>query len=193
MGEMETTSRQRARRGEIQKTILRTVAAAGVLSVALLAPNALKMLKPFGANLIGRKKEIIIASRKRLVVQGLLEYAPNKLLKLTEQGKKRLRELELHDYSLKKPKRWDGKWRVLIFDIKEERRPLRNKIRRTLAVIGFIRLQDSVWVYPYDCEDLITLLKADFKVGKDLLYLIVDSIENDQWLKKHFGVGQSLH
>lgn len=189
MGKMEAESHRRARRGEIQKIILGTVAVAGVLSVALLAPNALKILKVFGVNSIGRKKEIITASRKRLVAHGLLEYTPNKLLKLTEQGKKRLRELELRDYKLKKPKRWDKKWRVLIFDIKEERRPLRDKIRRTLDVIGFIRLQDSVWVYPYECEDLITLLKADFKVGKDLLYLIVDSIENDRWLKEHFGIG----
>ena len=188
MGKMETVSRRRAWRGEIQKIILGTVAAAGILSVALLAPNALRMLKVFGINSAGRKKEIITASRKRLVAQGLLEYTPNGFLKLTKQGERKLRELELHDYKFKKPKHWDKKWRVLIFDIKEERRPLRTKIRRTLTAIGFVRLQDSVWVYPYDCEDLITLLKADFKVGKDLLYLIVDSIENDQWLKKHFGI-----
>jgi hypothetical protein len=44
-----------------------------------------------------------------------------------------------------------------------------------------------VWVYPYDCEDLITLLKADFKIGKDLLYVITESIENDKWLRQSFG------
>lgn len=185
---MEAESRRRARRGEIQKIILGTVAAAGVLSVALLAPNALKMFKVFGVGSNRRGKEIIYTSRKKLVASGLLEYASNGFLAVTKQGKKKLQELELRDYKLKKPKRWDKKWRVLIFDIKEERRPLRDKIRRTLDVIGFIRLQDSVWVYPYECEDLITLLKADFKVGKDLLYLIVDSIENDRWLKEHFRV-----
>ena len=51
-----------------------------------------------------------------------------------------------------------------------------------------MRLQDSVWIYPYPCEDLINLLKADFKVGKDLLYLIVNFIENDKWLKRLFGL-----
>lgn len=187
MGNIEQESRRRARRGEIQKIILGVVAAAGVLSVALLAPNALKLFKVFGIN-TSRKKETVLASRKRLIAHKLLEYTPDGFLKLTKQGKQRLRELKLHDYELKKPKRWDKKWRVLIFDIKEERKVMRNKVRRTLVAIGFVRLQDSVWVYPYDCEDLITLLKADFKVGKDILYLIVDSIENDLWLKKHFGV-----
>jgi hypothetical protein len=52
--------------------------------------------------------------------------------------------------------------------------------------IGFVRMQDSVWLYPYDCEDLIVLLKADFKIGKDVLYMIVDSIEADTTWRKHF-------
>ena len=61
-------------------------------------------------------------------------------------------------------------------------------MRRTLTAVGFVRLQDSVWLYPYDCEDLIVLLKADFKIGKDLLYLIVDSLENDTAFRKFFGI-----
>lgn len=188
MGILEEKSRKRTRRGEVQKIILKTVATAGFLSVALLAPNALRMFSAFGTSGSSRKKEIITRSRKKLVQCGLLKYTPQGFLELTENGEAKLRQLELHDYKLVKPKKWDKKWRVLIFDIKEERRPTRDKIRRTLSVIGFVRLQDSVWVYPYDCEDLITLLKADFKVGKDLLYLIVDTIENDRLLKEKFGL-----
>ena len=77
---------------------------------------------------------------------------------------------------------------MLIFDIPEKRKSLREKVRTTLVSLGFKRLQDSVWVYPDDCEDLITLLKADFRVGKDLLYLIVDTIENDRVLREYFGI-----
>ena len=77
---------------------------------------------------------------------------------------------------------------MLVFDIPEYRRSLREKIRLTLLNIGFVRLQDSVWIYPYDCEDLVNLLKVDFQVGKDLLYLIVDSIENDRNFRKSFGL-----
>ena len=55
-------------------------------------------------------------------------------------------------------------------------------------MIGFMRLQDSVWIYPYDCEDLLTLLKADFKVGRDMLYMVVDQLEYDVSLKVRFGL-----
>ena len=70
----------------------------------------------------------------------------------------------------------------------EKRKGLRDKIRLTLNSIGFVKLQDSVWVYPYPCEDLIVLLKADFKIGKDLLYIIADSVENDSELQKLFNL-----
>lgn len=188
MGIMEKKSKLRTRKYDLQKAILKTVAAAGVLSVALVAPNALHTLHLFGFGTNKRHKESISNSRKRLVEHGLLQYMDKGLLKLTPKGEAKLRQLELHEYKIMKPKRWDKKWRLLIFDIREERRPLRDKIRRTLVAIGFMRLQDSVWVYPHDCEDLITLLKADFKIGKDVLYIIADTIENDSSLKKHFGI-----
>ena len=123
-----------------------------------------------------------------MVDKGFLEYGSKGFLKLTEAGQAELRRLEGNDYHIPIPKKWDGKWRVIIFDIKEERKTLRDKVRRTLLALGFKHLQHSVWIFPYDCEDLITLLKSDFKIGKDLLYLIVEKIEYDKPLKDYFGL-----
>jgi len=188
MGYLEKESRRRARKGEIQKVILETIATASILGVALVAPNVLKALRALGVDVSGRKKEVINNSRKKLVTTGMLEYDVRGFLHLTKKGEEKLRILERNDYQIPQPKKWDKKWRVLVFDIKEKRKPLREKVRRTLSAIGFVRLQDSVWIYPYDCEDFITLLKVDFKIGKDLLYMVVDMIENDKKIRKAFGV-----
>lgn len=189
MGMLENESKKRTRKGQIQKIILGTIATVGLLSVTALAPNALQALGLI-MRLDGKKKYryAIESSRKRLLQNNLIEYTANGLVKLTQKGEAKLRQLELHDFKLKKPKRWDKKWRMLIFDIREDRKYLREKIRRTLVAIGFEKLQLSVWVYPYDCEDLVTLLKADLKVGREVLYIIVDKIENDAWLKKRFNL-----
>jgi len=187
MGKREEESRVRTRRANLKKLVLQTVAIAGVLGVAVVAPNVLSAMVKLGIVPLKRQREFVNASRARLVRQGLLVYE-GRNIKLTSAGERALRALQLEEYALKKPRRWDGKWRVLIFDIPEYRKGLRDKIRRTLEMIGFVRLQDSVWVYPYDCEDLITLLKADFRVGKDVLYLIVDSIENDKYLRAEFNL-----
>lgn len=185
---MELKMREGTRRDKIQKAILQSVAAVGVLSVALLAPNALQMLKVFGYKPHRRQRESISRSRERLIEQGCLTRNERGFLKLTQKGEAKLRALEKYNFKLPRPKRWDGKWRVLIFDIPDKRMGLRDKVRNTLQSIGFQKLQKSVWVYPYDCEDLITLLKADFKIGKDILYLIVNSIENDRPLRTKFAL-----
>src|SRR3989344_940727 len=187
MGNIEIKSRKRKSKDDIQKAILGTVKAVGFLSVALVAPNAVQFLKSFGIVPGKRQESVMKRARDRLIEKNLLKYQ-NGFLALTENGEAHLELLEMKDWQIYKPKKWDGRWRMLIFDIPEKRRPLREKIRATLIHIGFIKLQDSVWVYPYDCEDLVSLLKADFKVGKDLLYIIADSIENDKKLRQIFGL-----
>lgn len=85
-------------------------------------------------------------------------------------------------------RKWDGKWRVLAFDIPEKKRSLRNKVRSTLQGFGFQKLQDSVWVFPHDCEDLIALFKADMRIGYSMLYMIVDEIEGQDRIKELFSL-----
>lgn len=190
MATLEKEARLKRRKENIQKTILEIVKAAGILSVAILAPNALKM---FGRNSFknAQEKSNFNASVKRLLDNGLINFKETqngKFLRLTEKGETKLRQLENYNYQIIKPKKWDGRWRIIIFDIKEGRKGIREKLRLTLKSIGFIRLQNSVWVFPYDCEDMITLLKADFKIGKDVLYVIAEKIENDRWLKQKFNL-----
>ena len=189
MGIIEEKVKKRAKRKNIQKIVLGTVAVAGLLSVAMLAPNIISALGKLG--IINSKRGYryngtINRARNRLIENGLLTKNNKGLLRLTTKGETTLRQLALIDFKLKKPKHWDKKWRVLIFDIPEKRRGLREKIRRTLMAIGFTYLQDSVWVYPYNCEDLIALLKSDFKVGKDLIYIVAEEIEYEKGLLENF-------
>lgn len=186
MGRMETDSRGRARRGHIRRIILETIKVGGISTVAVLAPNVVGALGRLGLVDNPRRGELVRRSIDRMYVQGLLRHGSNGL-SLTPLGEKHLRMLSLKTFS-KKPTKWDKRWRVLIFDIRESRRKLRDEIRRTLIGNGFVRLQQSVWVYPYDCEDWVGLWKAELQVGKELLYLIVDSVENDSMLRRKFNL-----
>jgi DNA-binding transcriptional regulator PaaX len=152
-----------------------------------VAPNVLLAIKKLGLLPNPRHPDAIRAARTRLVKNGLLKF-DGTVLRLTKRGEQKLRYIQLHEFALQKPRKWDERWRVLIFDIPEKRRGLREKIRGILMLIGFIRLQDSVWIYPYPCEDLIALLKADLKVGKDMLYMIVDTLEYDKPIRQKFSL-----
>lgn len=187
MGKLEENSGRKVRRGEIQSLILETVKLAGILSVGLVAPNVIKSMHQLGIISNKRQGEIVSSSASKLVKKGWLKFN-GKFYELTAEGEKKLRQFQFQGYKLTQPKRWDGKWRVIIFDIAEKRRAVRDRIRTLFVTAGFYRLQDSVWVYPYDCEDIIGLLKTDFGVGKDVLYMIVDEIENDKRLREEFNL-----
>ncbi len=190
MGELEISVKREIRLGKIQRAILGTVATVGILAVAAVAPNVFQAIKLFGGkDLFDRsRREVINNSRRKLVRFGYLNYDDRGFLTLTEKGREYLNGINFTKQKKNIPRIWDRKWRVIIFDIKEERKNLRDKVRNTLIGIGFTCLQKSVWIYPYDCEDLITLIKADFKIGKDVLYMIVDRLENDQFLVDYFDL-----
>ncbi len=187
MGEIEKSNRRKVRRGEIQKIVLQSIKLAGLLSVALVAPNVISTMKKLGLLSNKRQSEIVSSSVGRLVKKGLLKFN-GRYYELTIEGERKLRQFELVDYKLSPPKKWDKKWRVVIFDIPEKKKRIREQIRNMFITIGFQRLQDSVWVYPYDCEDVVGLLKADFGVGGDILYMIVDEIEGDVRLLQKFNL-----
>lgn len=187
MGVLEERSKKRLKRETLKKIVLGTVAAAGVLSLALVAPNALQILKTFGVKPYKRRKELIKRVYDKLISQGYL-IRKDDFLEITGKGSLTLELLSEGKAKLKKPRKWDKKWRILVFDIDEKRRPKRDKLRRSLISVGFMRLQDSVWIYPYDCEDFVALLKKDFRLGKELLYLIVEEIEGDSFLRQWFDL-----
>lgn len=185
MGQLEAENAKHVRKDQLKKIMLGTVKAAGLLTIAVAAPNVIGAMQKLGLVHSSRHREVIRRSFEKHVRTGLM-VRDSSGYRLTDKGEAVLRRLELREFQFKKPKRWDGKWRVLMFDIPERRKKTRDRIRLLLGEIGFARLQDSVWVYPYDCEDIIALVKSDLFIGKDLLYLIANALEGDLVLKKHF-------
>jgi DNA-binding transcriptional regulator PaaX len=180
-------------RTNIKGLILKIIEVAGLISLVALAPGVLVALSK--AQKHKRKYEQryhVNRAIKEMINAGLVEYRKNEqgiiCLRLTGKGRDKLKDYALENLKIKKPWRWDKKYRVIIFDIKEFKRKTRDKLRHWLEHLGFIRLQNSVWVYPYECREVIILLKSYFHIGKEVLYMTVDSIENDKWLKKEFGL-----
>ncbi len=177
----------------IQEIILSTAKLAGVISVAILAPNALQALKLLdGGTLKRNRKWYVDTVITRTLQRGLLKIKTNKqgnnFFVVTKKGEEILTRYEMGQLSIVKPKKWDKKYRVIIFDIKEHRRNKRDDLRNWLHGLGFVRLQNSVWVFPYECREVVMLLKFKLGVGSEVLYLTVEAIENDMWLKKTFSL-----
>ncbi len=105
---------------------------------------------------------------------------------LTRKGKNLAEEYVFAPQMPNRPKVWDRKWHIVIFDIPQKKHVSRNLLRHHLKRLGFIQVQASVWAYPFPCEEIVTLIKSHFELGNEVLYLRVDSLENDNLLRKKF-------
>lgn len=180
-------------KGKVIKAVLTTLAVGGFISMAIVAPNALQALAPFlGKSKRGltNRKYYIQSTIGKLTDRGLVIFKKSETgktyVRLTDKGRSELLKYRLKELIISKPRRWDGKWRVVIYDIRELNRRKRNQMRRELVNLGFVYLQNSVWVYPYHCDEFITLLKTYYGLGRSLLYLVVDKLEDDLWLRNTF-------
>ncbi len=111
-------------------------------------------------------------------------------IELTEKGKLKalecrlLRKLEIKD------KKWDGKWRMLIFDVPERLRHGRDALRWKIKKLGFYELQKSIFVIPYECKKEIDLIVSYFELKPYVHYGVLEIAgeETNQNIKKQFGL-----
>lgn len=169
---------------DITKTILTVVAVAGVISLALIAPNAVQLLRFFKRKY--NPLQYLNRRTRDLIDRGFLEKCGTSIL-LTDKGRRYLKKLQIKEGSQKKQK-WDGKWRILIFDVWEKRRGKRDMLRREIKEFGFVQLQQSVWIYPFACGEFIELLKSDLRFGNNVRYFVVEQLDNDMQLRRRFGL-----
>jgi len=193
MGKLEKASQKRKKKRDIQNTVLAVVAVTGFVAIAAIAGNTLQLLKYLPKEKYNLRHQARTAAG-RLVAKGLaiwVEKNGKKYLRITPSGRKAFAFEQAKVALGNQKKKWDGRWRMVAFDIPERRRAVRLRLRTVMREIGFVRLQDSVWVYPYDCEDFVALLKAELKIGKDVLYVIADTIGNDRELRRDFNLPEA--
>lgn len=127
-------------------------------------------------------KIAISRSLKGLKQTGLIEHASsgqNEYARLTKEGKKKLHSLSLEHDSASISPSWDGKWRIIILDLPENRKDERESLRYLLKKAGFICLKNSVWISPFPYEHLFTNIKKDFGLKEEMIIFKVDELDKD--------------
>lgn len=104
---------------------------------------------------------------------------------ITQKGTKRLDKINIDRITVQHVK-WDGKWRLLTFDIPEEKAHIREYFRKRLKEIGFYHFQRSVFIIPYPCAKEIDTLCEVLEISSNAHLLTADRFEGDDELKKYF-------
>jgi hypothetical protein len=117
-------------------------------------------------------------------------YKGNQLhISLTKEGRKKVGKYNIDNLKIKKPKKWDKKWRILVFDILDIHKTKREAIRGKLKEWNLYQLQKSVWVCPYQFQNEVEILRNFFFLNKKEMQIIIASeIEYDTEVRKHFKI-----
>lgn len=109
---------------------------------------------------------------------------------LSHLGKNLVRQYKLEGMKIKKPKRWDGMWRVIIYDIPQKQRKASNAFRMKIRELGLYQLQKSVWVSPYECLAETEFLCSVFDINIDecIYYFKTKEIPQEKEIKKFFHI-----
>lgn len=178
------------------KGILKFMAIGGVITAAIAAPNAVLIFGFLinGDNHVSWKKFNQSRARqyiKQLKKNGLIKETGlkrKKVFSLTKKGRERIEKHNINELSLKGDT-WDGKWRVVIFDIPEQQKKARDALHRKFKRLGMRQLQKSVFVYPFPCKEEIDFVSDFFGVHRHILYLESKIADIDEDLKRIFQIG----
>lgn len=133
----------------------------------------------------GLEKTELVKKLYSLNRQGLIEKAEDKYF-LTKRGRARFAELDVH-FSLNLPKNipWKGTWYLCSFDIPDYAKKDRDKLRKVLLQTGFMRVHQSLYVYPHDINVHISKIRSLFP-KRHLIVIESSSNEITQLVYKRF-------
>ena len=187
MGQMGMESWRKAKRRELAKNILMLIGVVTFFTVALAAPNIVQLVDLFRPrnhrDRLRLRRALSQLERKKLIA------THRKGVSLTALGVRTSRFLSLDTSSTKKARTWDGRWRIVLFDIPEEKQRARRALSFKLSDLGLFRLQDSVFVFPHSCEREIKLLQEFFFLSeKELITLTVPEFPRvvEKAMRVHF-------
>lgn len=182
-----TTLKNNYPRGKLAKEILKVLAVGGILVASMALPNLPQVLKFLGV--VGAKDKFRVKRTiYNLKEKRLVNFHKNDAIEITEKGKKRVLQYDIEDIDIKIPLKWDGYWRIVIFDIPEKFKRARNALNRKIKDLGFFPLQKSVFVYPHECRNEIDFVSEFFDIGKFVHYIVAKELDSEKFLKQHFSL-----
>lgn len=178
--------------GEVQRKVLLLLGSGLALGFSRSPQAYLKIIKGTAEEWKKINRCSLRKAIRSLYDSKLINWAENSdgsiTLNLTNKGKNKSLTYNLDNLRVNKPKRWDKKWRVVLFDIPESYRSARDALRTHLKQIGFFELQKSVFVYPYPCDDVINFLIEFYNIRKNVRQILAEGLDNSLDLKNYFNI-----
>lgn len=175
-----------------EKILYYLLLSGGILALSILAPQLPhKLLKAYLKNRKFNKSKFH-RDLSRLANRGDVRIGKDTVT-ITKKGEERVLKYKLDDMEIKKPKIWDKKWRLVVFDIPDYQRKASNTLRYKLQDLGFVSYQKSIFIYPYPCRDEIDYIKEVFEVGHCVKIIVAIEIDDREYFLRKFHLNSHLN
>lgn len=176
--------------GTVQQKILLLLMGGLVLGLSRSPSHSFRILKTMGREWRDINRQALWRAIRALYRSQLVATKKNHdgslTLVLSAAGKRRVLTFTIDEMRIPKPEAWDRKWRVIIFDIPERQKKIRDAFRQHLKRLEFYELQKSVFVHPYPCSDEVEFLIELHQVRPYVRQLEVGRIDNELHLMQKF-------
>ncbi|OGD67961.1 hypothetical protein A2996_02085 [Candidatus Campbellbacteria bacterium RIFCSPLOWO2_01_FULL_34_15] len=180
------------RLGKNQKKIAILLLGGIALSLSATPKKQFKILGEIHDELKDIDERFLKRSIKALYESKVIDYKENKngtmTIILSDEGKKRVLAYDLTNMKIKKPNKWDKKWRIVSFDIPENKKIIRRSLNHHFRKIGFYNFQKSIYVYPYDCKSEIDYIIEVYNAREFVRFIVAEYVDNALHLKKIFNL-----
>ncbi|OHA88916.1 MAG: CRISPR-associated endonuclease Cas2 [Candidatus Zambryskibacteria bacterium RIFCSPHIGHO2_02_FULL_43_14] len=179
------------RRGSTQEKILLLLLGGLTLGLSRSPRGYLKILGAIHEEWKEIDRRYLISSIRTLYKSKLIHQKDNKdgttTFILSSEGKRAALTYNLDKMVVKRHK-WDKKWRIVIFDIPEKKKKIREMFRYQLKRLGFIELQRSVFVISFECRNEIEYIVEFYNIRKFVRFIEASHIDNELDLKHRFSL-----
>ena len=176
--------------GKNQQKLLLLLMGGLTLSLSRNPRQYFRTLKAIGKGYAEIERQALKNAIVDLYKSKMLEQKENNdgslTIVLTENGKRKALTYQIDEMKIKKAQKWDKKWRIVLFDIPEKKKKIREAVRHHLKNLNFFEYQKSVFVQPYDCKNEIEYIIEFYNIRKYVRFIIADSLDNELHLINHF-------
>jgi CRISPR-associated endonuclease Cas2 len=183
------------RKGELAKKVVLTISMGLAIGAVMVIPPLALTFKEILKSIEERKEKITPRQVKRVLLNlqkrklvSLKETNGDLLATFNEAGKKLILKYKFEELKIETPARWDGEWRIVIFDVPEKKKLGRNVLREKLRSLGFYQLQKSVFIHPFECQREIEVICRVYEVEPYVYFIRANYIDNEGKIKKKFNL-----
>lgn len=178
-------------RSPVKKKILLLLFGGFSLGLAYSPGKQIRVLKQLNKEWRSINRNKLIRNLRELYNYGFISWKERSNgdceVTITKKGASKVKLLNLDQLSVKKPSQWDGKWRIVFFDVPEKERQARNALREKLRDLGFYEMQKSIFVFPYECQDEINFIVSIFNIKPYVQYAEMINPTNELELRRFFN------